>query len=269
MYSNNDFGLVKISRFNDVIQIEDTFNVNSFLNRLSRQKSKHRVEDLNSVFIKHMFSRTENPSDSEISPDYMERIHETGAILLDFSDKISEFTLSSMKKTDSFKHFGIRMKNLIELINAEKFDFEDLNAWRMSSKMETLYRERWKVLSDEFSRIKIILNNRIRQNEKVSGKIRSIGEISEEVEAKQNEMLKREKDSINAIRDLELEQYFKQRLILQLSDQIRNESRDLKRELTDLFHQYEHEIQSRVRRELFCLGQNFLKNRVPNRSFSS
>ena len=239
IFNNN---LVKISYFNDVIQIEDNFNVNTFLDRLSREESKHRVKDLNSVFIKHMFSRTENPSDSEISPEYMERIHETGAILLNFSDKIQSLKVSEGLKLDGFNHFAKRMKNLIDLINAEKFDFEDLHAWRMGSKMEALYREKWKILSEQFSKMKISLNYRIRQNATVRGKISSIGEIHEIVDENQRQMIKLQKDSISAIRDLELEKYYKDRLIHQLSDQIRNESRDLKIVLTDFFRQYEHEL---------------------------
>lgn len=234
---------MKTVHFNDVIQIEDVFNVNSFLERLSREESKHRVKDLNSIFIKHMFSRTENPSDSEISPDYMERMHETGKILMDFSDGIQKSRMINDGKSNNFQNFATRMTNLIDLINAEKFDFEDLHAWRMGSKMESLFRERWKILSDEFSKLKILLNNRIRQNEKVSGKIKTIGEIQEAVDEKQNQMIKMQEDSISAIRDLELEPYYKQRLILQLSDQIKNESRDLKLVLKDFFHEYEHEIQ--------------------------
>ena len=233
---------MKTPYFNDVIQIEDTFNVNSFLDRLSREQSKHRVKDLNSVFIKHMFSRTENPSDSEISPDYIERIHETGAILLNLSDKIRKFKQTGGVECKGFQYFAKRMKNLIDLINAEKFDFEDLHAWRMGSKMETMFRERWQTLSDEFSKIRISLNNRIRQNERVSGKISSIGEINEIVNESQNQMIETQKISINAIRDLELEPYYKERLLIQLTDQIQNESRDLKFVLKDLFHQYEHEI---------------------------
>ena len=237
---------MKTLHFNDVIQIEDTFNVNTFLDRLSREESKHRVKDLNSVFIKHMFSWTENPSDSEISPDYMERMHETGKILLNFSDKIQETRQLQDDRSASFTNFASRMKNLIDLINAEKFDFEDLHAWRMGSKMETIFRERWKILSEEFSKLKISLNNRIRQSKKVSGKIHTVGEIQEEVDEMQKRMIKMQEDSISAIRDLELEPYYKQRLILQLSDQIRNESRDLKLVLKDLFHEYEHEIRRKT-----------------------
>ena len=237
---------VKTLHFNDVIQIEDTFNVNTFLDRLSREESKHRVKDLNSVFIKHMFSWTENPSDSEISPEYMERMHETGKILLNLSNKIQETRQLQDGRSASFTNFASRMKNLIDLINAEKFDFEDLHAWRMGSKMETIFRDRWKILSEEFSKLKISLNNRIRQSKKVSGKIYTVGEIQEEVDEMQKRMIKMQEDSISAIRDLELEPYYKQRLILQLSDQIRNESRDLKLVLKDLFHEYEHEIRRKT-----------------------
>ena len=240
--SNVSF-LVETVHFNDVIQIEDNFNVNSFLNRLSREKSKHRVKDLNSVFIKHMFLRTENSTDSEISPDYMERMHEIGKILLDFSDKIREAKTIKNGMCYNLTNFSLRMKNLIGLVNAEKFDFEDLSAWRMGSKMETLFRERWKILSEEFSILKISLNDRIRQNDKVSGKIYSVGEIKEQIEKKQNQMIKMQEDSINAIRDIELESYYKQRLKIQLIDQIRDESRDIKIVLENLFHAYKHEIQ--------------------------
>ena len=234
------------------------------MDRLSREEIKHRVKDLNSVFIKHMFSRTENPSDSDISPDYMKRIHETGAILLDFSEKLQKFKQSKGVKSNDFQHLASRMKNLIELVNAEKFDFEDLNAWRMGSVMETFFRERWKILSEEFSKIKISLNNRIRQNESVSGKICSIREIQEKLDEEQNRMIQNQKNSIKAIRDLELEPYYKDRLIRQLSDQIRNESRDLKLVLIDLFHQYEHEIKrksgkfsnSSLKKKFFAVIEN-------------
>ena len=234
------------------------------MDRLSREEIKHRVKDLNSVFIKHMFSRTENPSDSDISPDYMKRIHETGAILLDFSEKLQKFKQSKGVKSNDFQHLASRMKNLIELVNAEKFDFEDLNAWRMGSVMETFFRERWKILSEEFSKIKISLNNRIRQNESVSGKICSIREIQEKLDEEQNRMIQNQKNSIKAMRDLELEPYYKDRLIRQLSDQIRNESRDLKLVLIDLFHQYEHEIKrksgkfsnSSLKKKFFAVIEN-------------
>ena len=234
------------------------------MDRLSREEIKHRVKDLNSVFIKHMFSRTENPSDSDISPDYMKRIHETGAILLDFSEKLQKFKQSKGVKSNDFQHLASRMKNLIELVNAEKFDFEDLNAWRMGSVMETFFRERWKILSEEFSKIKISLNNRIRQNESISGKICSIREIQEKLDEEQNRMIQNQKNSIKAIRDLELEPYYKDRLIRQLSDQIRNESRDLKLVLIDLFHQYEHEIKrksgkfsnSSLKKKFFAVIEN-------------
>ena len=232
---------VKMANFNQVIQIEDNFNVNTFLERLSQEEKKHRVKDLNSIFVKHMFSRTENPSDSEISSEYIERIHETGSILLNFSD-IKRQRESNNLQSGGFKRFSVKMKNLIDLINAEKFDFEDLDAWRMGSKIETMFQERWKKLSDEFSKLKASINDRIRQNEKVSGKISTIGEIQEIVDVSQNDMIKMQENSIRAIRDLELAVYFKERLIEQLSDQIRNESRDLKIILIDLFHQHEHEM---------------------------
>ena len=234
------------------------------MDRLSREEIKHRVKDLNSVFVKHMFSRTENPSDSDISPDYMKRIHEIGAILLDFSEKLRKFKQSKGANSNEFQHFASRMKNLIELVNAEQFDFEDLNAWRMGSIMETFFRQRWNILSEEFSQIKISLNNRIRQNESVSGKICSIGEIQEILDQDENRMIQNQKNSIKAMRDLELEPYYKDRLIRQLSDQIRNESRDLKLILIDLFRQYEHEIKrksgefsnSSLKKKFFAVIEN-------------
>ena len=234
---------MKKSHFNDVIQIEDDLNVNSFLDRLSREESKHRVKDLNSIFIKHMFSRTENPSDSEISPEYMERIHETGAILLNFSEKLKLWKVSQDLKPDNINHFAKRMKNLIDLINAEKFDFEDLEAWRMGSKMEVMYRDKWKILSEQFSKLRISLSYRIRQSATVSGKISFIGEIHEIIDESQSRMIQMQKDQITAIPDLDLEKYYKNRLIHQLSDQIRNESRDLKIRMIDFFRQYEQELE--------------------------
>ena len=135
---------VKNTTFNDVIEIRDTFGTNSFLTNLNSEDH----QKLNSVFLHHMFAQTKNPSDSKISQDYLTRVHETSSILLATAKAISSATNDLSKVTK-------RMKNLISLINAEKFNFEDLDAWRMGSLMDRRFRVHWKIRSDELNDFRI------------------------------------------------------------------------------------------------------------------
>ena len=60
--------------FHDVINIRDRYNVNTFLQRRQRENPDMDYSVLNSVFVDHMFARTDNPTDSSISKKYIERI---------------------------------------------------------------------------------------------------------------------------------------------------------------------------------------------------
>ena len=62
--------------FNDVIEIKDASKVNSFLVRLQQEYPGLDHSVLNSIFLHHMFARTDNPSDSNISDKYIDGVHE-------------------------------------------------------------------------------------------------------------------------------------------------------------------------------------------------
>ena len=71
--------------------------------------------------MNYLFSTTMNPSDSKISPKYVDSVHLLAKMLMDFFDK-------NKSLSGGFNQFSKRIANLIDLVNAEKFDFEDLDA---------------------------------------------------------------------------------------------------------------------------------------------
>ena len=225
--------------FDSVINIKDRFNVNSFLKRRQLENPEIDYSLLNSIFIDHMFARTDNPTDSSISTNYIERVHEAAYIL----QKISK-SIEIEKKNDprdaskpNLHSVKMRIENLIELINAEKFDFEDVEAWRMGAIMENMFQERWRIRSDELRQLRIEIFERIQ-----AGEIVTEGGLDEIVQAKHFQIREEETTAIKAISDTELEPYFRNKLINQLKDQAENVSRNILRTLRSDFMKHQHNI---------------------------
>lgn len=250
---------MKDTTFNDVIEIKDTFNVNSFLKKLRRENPELENQKLNSIFLDHMFARTENPSDSKISQNYLNGVHEASQILLDLAKTIhsvdndesnlnhTNHILNGSKrkslmrsnfKTSCLTGVMTRMKNLIGLINAEKFNFEDLEAWRMGSVMDRRFNDHWKVRSDELNYFRIECKQKID-----AGDIQSVGELFEQIDGKQNRIIVEEKTSIDSIKEIELDAFYKHKLFGQLKDQIENHSRSMKNTLERDLNRHFHEIE--------------------------
>ena len=235
-----------MSKFNDVIEIEDNSRVNLFLHKLLREQketegqaeqTENKIRSLNSVFVNYLFSTTMNPSDSKISPKYVDSVHLLAKILMDFFDKNKSFS-------GGFNQFSKRIANLIDLVNAEKFDFEDLDAWKMGATMEQTFQDHWRKLGGQFSKIRQLFSDRIRQNEEADGKINSISEITNLVDSEKGKIIEDERIKIKKISELSLNSHFKTRLIQQLEDQINNESHDVKIMLIDCFRRHQHEMET-------------------------
>ena len=221
-----------------------------------------------------MFARTENPSDSKISQIYLNRVRETSNILLKLAEAIrsadeEELNLtttsdtfnifrrfSSMKpklKTNDLSNVTARMKNLISLINAEKFNFEDLDAWRMGSLMDRRFRDHWKIRSDELTSFRIDCKQKID-----AGIIHSVGDLLEKIDSNQNRIIAEEKTTIDSINEAELETFYKQKLYGQLRDQIENHSRDIKNTLERDLKRHCHKIA----RETGKFSENVLEKKI-------
>ena len=226
--------------FDDVINIKNRHKVNSFLARRQRENPDMNYSDLNSIFVDHMFARTDNPTDSSISSKYIDRIHEAACILEKMSKSIENEKRDDSRPFSSPTLMSIqqRMDNLIELINAEKFDFEDVEAWRMGAIMENLYKDHWTNRSNELAQLRIEISERI-----LAGEIVSEGGVNEIIQEKCNQIIHEETTGIKAISDSELEAYFKNRLIDQLRDQVENVSRDVRINLRNEFLKYKHNIE--------------------------
>ena len=182
-----------------------------------------------------MFARTENPSDSKISQNYLARVHETSSILLASARAIRND--GSKSKTNDLSAVIKRIQNLISLINAEKFNFEDLDAWRMGSIMERRFRDHWKIRSDEIDKFRTECKQKID-----AGIIQSLGDLFEKIDSNQNRLIEEETTTINSINEAELETFYKHKLLGQLRDQIENHSRDMKNTLERDFKRHLHNI---------------------------
>ena len=239
--------------FNDVIKIRDTFGTNSFLRTLNSEDH----QKLNSIFLHHMFARTENPSDSKISQQYLARVHETSSILLGLAKVIhlNEFTEVENEEpnVNDLSDVVKRMKNLIGLINAEKFNFEDLDAWRMGSLMDRRFRDHWKIRSDELNNFRIDCKQKID-----AGIIEALGELFELIDTNQNKIIGEEETTIKSINEAELENYYKLKLFQQLRDQIENHSRDMRNTLERDFKRHHHKIE----KETGKFSQNVLEKKI-------
>ena len=129
-----------------------------------------------------------------------------------------------------------RMENLIGLINAEKFDFEDVDAWKMGAIMEKMFLDRWKTRSDELAQLRIDIGECI-----VAGEITSEGNINELIDQRQQKIIVEETSAIKAID--ELDTYFKNRLVNQLRDQVEGVSRDVRVALRNELLKHRHNIE--------------------------
>ena len=222
--------------FDHVINIRDRHNVNTFIQRRQRENPEMDYSVLNSVFVDHMFARTDNPTDSSISKKYIERIHEAACILQKMSKSI-EAEKSQYSIKPDLKSVQERIDNLIELINAEKFDFEDVEAWRMGAIMENMFKDHWRNRSNELAQLRIQISERIQ-----AGDIVTEGGVDEIIHEKRHQIIHEETNAIKAINDTELEPYFKNRLIDQLRDQVENVSRDVRITLQNEFLKHKHNI---------------------------
>ena len=115
--------------FDNIINIRDRYNANTFLQRRQRENPDMNYAVLNSVFVDHMFARTDNPTDSSISKKYIDRIHEVACILQKMSksienEKKNQYPLTPLHLRASKPNLSsvqMRIDNLIELINAVNF----------------------------------------------------------------------------------------------------------------------------------------------------
>ena len=248
--------------FNDVIEIYDSFKTNSFLKTLGNGDQQLNHQQLNSIFLHHMFARTENPSDSKISQNYLDRVHETSTVLIALAQAIHSFDNDELNltksncKTSDLSGIVKRMQNLIGLINAEKFNFEDLDAWRMGSLMERRFRDHWKVRSDELNNFRIDCKQKID-----AGIIHTLGELIEKIDANKNEIIIQEEQTINSIKDAELEPFYKKKLHEQLKDQIECHSRDMRNTLERDFQRHRHKIA----KETGKFSENVLQKKILER----
>ena len=224
-----------------------------------------------------MFAQTENPSDSKISQNYLKRVHETANILSQMAHAIHLYDLEqsnlnemknksrsskqivqkgsmkSKKKTNDIFNLIKRMKNLIGLINAEKFNFEDLDAWRMGSLMDRRFRDHWKIRSDELNSLRINCKQQID-----AGQIISVANLREKIDLNQNKIIDEEKTLIDSIKEAELEAYYKTKLLDQLRDQIENYSRRMKYTLERDLERHCHKIAN----ETGKFSQNVLEKKI-------
>ena len=223
--------------FDDVINIRDRYKVNTFLQRRQRENPDMDYSVLNSVFVDHMFARTDNPTDSSISKKYIERIHEAAYILQKMSKSIENEKKNQYVSKPDLQSVQERIDNLIELINAEKFDFEDVEAWRMGAIMENMFKDHWQNRSNELAQLRIQISERIQ-----AGDIVTEGGVDEIIQEKRLQIIHEETTAIKAINDTELEAYFKNRLIDQLRDQVENVSRDVRITLQNEFLKHKHNI---------------------------
>ena len=227
--------------FDNVINIKDKYGVNSFIERRQRENPDINYSILNSIFIDHMFARNDNPTDSSISDKYVKRIHEAASILRKMSQSIYKEKKGIPRPIKaiplSFESVEERMINLIDLINGEKFDFEDVEAWRMGAIMENRYKEHWKIRSDELAQLRNRISERIQ-----AGEIQSIAGVDIIIEEKRNQIMHEEEIAIKAINDTELEPYFKHRLIQQLRDQVETVSRNYRTNLRNDLANHECKI---------------------------
>jgi len=143
---------------------------------------------------------------------------------------------SKYKKND-LSDVTLRMKNLIGLINAEKFNFEDLDAWRMGSLMDRRFRDHWKIRSNELSNFRMHCKQEID-----AGNIDSLGALFELIETNKSKIISEEEITINSINEAELEDFYKRKLHQQLKDQVENHSRDIKNTLERDFKRHHHKI---------------------------
>ena len=182
----------------------------------------------------------------------MARVHETSSILLALAKEIHSVE-SKKSKTNNLSDVTKRMNNLIGLINAEKFNFEDLDAWRMGSLMEHRFRESWKNRSDELNNFRIEFKQKID-----AGKIDSVRALFELVDKNQERIISEEEITINSINEAELENEYKRKLLQQLKDQIENHFRDIKNTLKRDFKRHEHEIAKKSGK----FSQNVLQKKI-------
>ena len=173
--------------FDDVINIKDRHNANTFLRRQHRQNYNNN-STLNSVFVDHMFARTDNPSDSNISQNYVKRTHEVAYILRKMSKSIQTEKDNEERNFcgPNYRSIQQRMINLVDLINAEKFEFEDVQAWRMGASMENIFKDRWTKASNELVRFQIGLSETI-----PAGGIISEGDLIDSIEEKCNYLIQK------------------------------------------------------------------------------
>ena len=222
--------------FDNVINIKDKYGVNSFITRRQSENPNIDYSILNSIFIDHMFARNDNPTDSSISDNYVIRIHEAASILRKMAMSIynENKNLTSPTKSNLFNLESVeeRMINLIDLINGEKFDFEDVEAWRMGAIMENRFKEHWKKRSEELAQLRNQVSERIQ-----AGEIRNIVAVDEIIDQKRDQIMHEEDIAIKAINDTELELYFKNRLFEQLRDRVETVSRNYRTNLrNDLYN---------------------------------
>ena len=153
------------------------------------------LKDLNSIYLTNMFEQTDNPSDSKITFDYTDRVHQGVAIISDMARAINQ-KMHNSESDFTFNGFPQRIKKLVHLINAETFDFEDMEAWQMGAYMEEVFVKLQTEKNDEFHQLKNTWLQEIRE-----GILCYEDDIHSRVRHAKDRMSKQVTDYVKSIKD--------------------------------------------------------------------
>ena len=128
---------------------------------------------------------------------------------------VSAINNDKKNKNSHYVEFSKRLKRLVKLINAEEFDFEDLDSWRMGAVLDTKFVEYQTEKNHEFNEFKINMKSKVSEQT-----IKSEREIEDMVRNKKEQMLEDLKGKVKCINSLELNADCKSKLTRLLSDRL-------------------------------------------------
>ena len=201
------------SKFNDIIKIENDEMRESFRSLLL--KFERHVEDQNYSLLNSIKLSNTIVKRSIINDKYINQVHEIAEKLFEMfaSSQLNEteLNLSGNSKSSKIKILQSRLNNLTKLINSENFVSADIETWRMGTIYEQYFKQRWQNRSDQLS--KLTATKRFRKILISSG-------IDETFLFFRDEIVHEELGIIKAISETDLTQYFKERLKLDMKNQI-------------------------------------------------
>ena len=115
----------------------------------------------------------------------------------------------------NYVEFSSRLKRLVKLINAEEFDFEDLDSWRMGAVLDKKFVKYQTEKNDEFNEFKINMKSKLCERT-----IKSERELEDMVRNKKEQMFEDFKEKVKSINSLELNADCKSKLTRLLSDRL-------------------------------------------------